>query len=383
MAAQNRNSKFVLQVYDGEKYRPCYIAPHATDKFYGDTKIVDTVITPEAEGKVGDTTAASTSTVPSPKAVSDAIVRALQNEKLPAARAKHLTTGKTIKFSGGGTFEATLSNALSTDYQEVNFTGVLPLSAIPKGAQERLVICSSKDAALTQAKNGEIQQGDVVQIPEGSNDGHNVMYYMYNVYSANATFDSLFKVFTAGHATDADKLNTDAGASTKPVYFSNGIPVACSATVGGSTTPTYMSGGTIAACTPYSEASVKHATSSDLATKATQDSAGQQINTTYIKGLSINGNTITYTKGSGTTGTLSITHPSALKNPNSLTISLTGGSTASVTYDGSQAKSISIPIPTIPASLKNPYALSFSGGSTVSYDGSSEQSVTIPVKVTN
>lgn len=40
------------------------------------------------------------------------------------------------------------------------------------------------------------------------------------------------------------------------------------------------------------------------ATKAKQDSAGQQINTTYIKGLSISGKTITYTKGDGTTGTI-------------------------------------------------------------------------------
>lgn len=40
------------------------------------------------------------------------------------------------------------------------------------------------------------------------------------------------------------------------------------------------------------------------ATKATQDSAGQQINTTYIKALSVSGKVITYTKGDGTTGTL-------------------------------------------------------------------------------
>lgn len=40
------------------------------------------------------------------------------------------------------------------------------------------------------------------------------------------------------------------------------------------------------------------------ATKATQDSAGQQINTTYIKGLSSSGTTITYTKGDGSTGTI-------------------------------------------------------------------------------
>ena len=43
---------------------------------------------------------------------------------------------------------------------------------------------------------------------------------------------------------------------------------------------------------------------SATATKAAQDSAGQQINTTYLKGLSISGNTITYTKGNGTTGTI-------------------------------------------------------------------------------
>lgn len=46
------------------------------------------------------------------------------------------------------------------------------------------------------------------------------------------------------------------------------------------------------------------ASTADSATRATQDSAGQQINTTYIKGLSVSGRTITYTKGDGTTGTI-------------------------------------------------------------------------------
>ncbi len=40
------------------------------------------------------------------------------------------------------------------------------------------------------------------------------------------------------------------------------------------------------------------------ATKATQDSAGQQINTTYIKNVSVNGRTITFTRGDGTTFTI-------------------------------------------------------------------------------
>lgn len=38
------------------------------------------------------------------------------------------------------------------------------------------------------------------------------------------------------------------------------------------------------------------------ATKATRDSRGQQIDSTYIKGLSVNGRTVTYTRGNGTTG---------------------------------------------------------------------------------
>lgn len=46
------------------------------------------------------------------------------------------------------------------------------------------------------------------------------------------------------------------------------------------------------------------ATSAASATKATQDSAGQQINTTYIKNVSVNGRTITFTRGNGTTFTI-------------------------------------------------------------------------------
>lgn len=57
----------------------------------------------------------------------------------------------------------------------------------------------------------------------------------------------------------------------------------------------------------------------DTSTKATQDSAGQQINTTYIKGLSVSGRTITYTKGNGATGTITTqdtvyTHPATSGN---------------------------------------------------------------------
>ena len=53
-----------------------------------------------------------------------------------------------------------------------------------------------------------------------------------------------------------------------------------------------------------SAGSATKASTADSATKATQDSAGQQINTTYIKNLSVSGRTVTFTKGDGTTGTI-------------------------------------------------------------------------------
>lgn len=56
---------------------------------------------------------------------------------------------------------------------------------------------------------------------------------------------------------------------------------------------------------------VDSAASADSATKAAQDSAGQQINNTYIKSLAINGGTITYTKGNGDTGDIELATLSA------------------------------------------------------------------------
>ena len=51
-------------------------------------------------------------------------------------------------------------------------------------------------------------------------------------------------------------------------------------------------------------ASATTASSASSATKASQDSSGQTITSTYIKGLSVSGRTITYTKGDGSTGTI-------------------------------------------------------------------------------
>lgn len=51
-------------------------------------------------------------------------------------------------------------------------------------------------------------------------------------------------------------------------------------------------------------------TSADSATKATQDSGGQTINTTYVKGVTANNATLTITKGNGSTSTTTVNNVS-------------------------------------------------------------------------
>lgn len=52
------------------------------------------------------------------------------------------------------------------------------------------------------------------------------------------------------------------------------------------------------------------ATNADNATKATQDSSGQQINTTYVKGVTVSNATLTVTKGNGTTSSITVNNVS-------------------------------------------------------------------------
>lgn len=102
--------------------------------------------------------------------------------------------------------------------------------------------------------------------------------------------------------------------------------------------------------------------------KATNDSAGQQINTTYIKGLSVSGTNITYTKGDGTTGTIKTqdtntvyTHPTT--HPASMITGLATVATSGSYNDLSNK-------PTIPAAYTHPTT---SGNKHIPSGGSSGQ----------
>ncbi len=53
---------------------------------------------------------------------------------------------------------------------------------------------------------------------------------------------------TATLASSANKLNTSAGGNTNPIYFANGIPVSSTASIGSANQPVYLKNGIITAC---------------------------------------------------------------------------------------------------------------------------------------
>ena len=113
------------------------------------------------------------------------------------------------------------------------------------------------------------------------------------------SFDGTANITTANWGTARNISITD-GTNTSTAASVNGsanvsltLPATIKANLTGNAS-TATTATTAQACTGNSA----------TATKATQDSAGQQINTTYIKGLAVSGRTITYTKGDGSTGTI-------------------------------------------------------------------------------
>lgn len=85
----------------------------------------------------------------------------------------------------------------------------IPISKIPAAAMERLYVVESQSAAMSLT----IQEGDVVQIGSGG-----PMYFC--VSESASTFDTKFKVFTAGAATSVPWSGVT-NAPTKLSQFSN------------------------------------------------------------------------------------------------------------------------------------------------------------------
>lgn len=290
----------------------------------------------------------------------------------------------------------THSNSTITSLDASKLTGTVSIDRLPKGALERLVTVEDQSARFSLTTSN-VQLGDTVQQLDTG-----VMYLVVN--ESELDNSAGYKEYTAGSATSVPW----SGVTGKPSSFTP-------------STHTH----TISQITDIKNASVASAT------KATQDSAGQTINSTYIKSLSVSGKTITYTKGNGTTGTVTtqdtnttysafkgatssaaggqglVPAPSAgdqakfLKadgtwgTPSKATLSSLGitatatelnymdGVTSNVqTQLNAKASTghthTKSQITDFPSSLKNPNALKFTGASTATYDGSSAVTVNIP-----
>ena len=81
-------------------------------------------------------------------------------------------------------------------------------------------------------------------------------------------------------------------------------------------------------------ASATNATNATNATKATQDSAGQTINTTYVKSVTASGRTVTVTKGNGTTSTFTTQDTTYVKSvtASGRTVTVTKGNGTTSTF---------------------------------------------------
>ena len=232
-----------------------------------------------------------------------------------AGSASKLQTSRSIGVSGAisGTaqgFDGSKDITIPiTSIDGTKITGIIPLSSIPKGAQERLVPVKD-DAARLALTSDDAQNGDVVKVQSTG-----IMYYIVDdTKLGTAAPEGAFEVFTAGAASSVDWT----GISNKPTFA------------------------TVATSGSYT----------DLDNKPTIPSSATASDTPKAAGTAAVGSSNAYAKAdhvhpvqtsvSGNAGT-------ATKLKASKSIGLSGVTATAQDFDGS--KDITIPITAVPASI--------------------------------
>lgn len=232
-----------------------------------------------------------------------------------AGSASKLHTARSIGLSGAisGTaqdFDGSKDITIPiTSIDGTKITGIIPLSSIPKGAQERLVPVKDDTARLALTSDNA-QNGDVVKVQSTG-----IMYYIVDdTKLGTATPEAAFEVFTAGAASSVDWT----GVNNKPTFA------------------------TVATSGKYS----------DLNGKPTIPSAAAASDTPKAAGTAAVGSSNTYARAdhihpaqtsvSGNAGT-------ATKLQASRSIGLSGVTATAQDFDGS--KNIIIPISAVPANI--------------------------------
>ena len=194
------------------------------------------------------------------------------------ASAGKLTTPITLSVSGGATGSASFDGSANTDIaitsvDATKLSGIVPIDNLPHSALERCVVVADEAARLALTIE-DVQTGDTVK----QNDT-GVMYFVVDDSALGTA--AAFEEYTAGTAAAVEWSNV----LNKPTEFppeEHTHLYAGSATAGGSAT---------------------HALAADAATNATNDAAGNNIRSTYVKGINAVGTTVTVTYGDGSTTT--------------------------------------------------------------------------------
>ena len=283
-----------------------------------------------------------------------------------AVSASKLLNKRTIRVSGAvtgsvefdGSTNATINTTLSNFDASKITSGTIDIARLPKAAVSELVTVVD-DGARFKLTKSQVQNGDTVKVTSTEK-----MYYVvddtqlsteagYESYSASTDWGSitskpssftpsahthttdnisgLSTVATSGKYTDltglptiptkTSQLSNDSGflssvswstVTGKPSSFTPSAHNQASSTItamtgyvkpsaAGAITATDTLNGAIGKLEKGLEAKMTIGSTAD---KATADAIGQTISTTYIKGLTVSGKVITYTKGDGSTGTI-------------------------------------------------------------------------------
>ena len=242
-----------------------------------------------------------------------------------AGSATKLATARTISIEGAvvsdsksfdGTDDVTLTIS-SLDASAI--TGVLPLSAIPKGAQERLIPVANETARQNLTSN-DAQNGDVVKVEETG-----IMYYITDdTKLGTSSWQDAYSVFTAGAASSV----AWSGITDKPSFATvatsgsyNDLSNKPTIPVAGTTTPVVASTAKVGTSTAFARADHVHPAQTTI---------------------------------SGNAGT-------ATKLASKVSIGLSGVTATTQDFDGSD--DITIPITAVPASIVTGLATVATSGS--------------------
>jgi ribosomal 50S subunit-recycling heat shock protein len=197
------------------------------------------------------------------------------------ASAGKLTTPVDISLTGGVTgtasFDGSVDTEISVSSVDVAYlSGTISIDNLPAGALERVVVVADEAARLALTTD-DVQNGDTVK----QNDTGTMYFVKDQTKLGGEHPEEAFLEYTAGSATSVPW----SGVTNKPEAFP---PAEHTHLYAGSQT----AGG-----------AADSALEADHASTATYDDAGQQIDATYIKGISANATTVTVTYGNGTTAT--------------------------------------------------------------------------------